>query len=89
MTTPAYGLKHWWRAARRPYESLKAFARRHAGWWGTERLTTSGAWLQRKSPTAIARALNEKDQKRLQEAQEAIAREERDRYDDSDDQGFF
>lgn len=46
--TPAYGLKHWWRAERGPRESLKAFARRYAGWRDGEPITTSAKWLQKK-----------------------------------------
>lgn len=45
MTTPAYGLKHWWRACREPGESLKAFARRYGRPTGTG---TASRWLARK-----------------------------------------
>ncbi len=55
MPTPAYGLKHWWRAERNPGESLKAFARRFAG-----PRTTSGNWLHRKSDSALVRAIDER-----------------------------
>jgi len=57
--TPAYGLKHWWRAAREPGESLKQFARKHAGYFSRRlgTLTTSGTWLARKSNTAIQAVL--------------------------------
>lgn len=43
--TPAYAIKHWWRAARRDGESLRAFSRRHAGYTGD---TTAARWLKAK-----------------------------------------
>lgn len=47
--TPAFGLKHWWRAERREGESLKAFARRYAGWkLDGSPSTTSARWLAAK-----------------------------------------
>jgi hypothetical protein len=47
--TPAYGLKHWWRAERKPGESLKRFARRYRG---TTEKTTAAVWLRRKRRNA-------------------------------------
>lgn len=44
--TPAYRIKHWWRACRKPGESLKAFARRYAA--GDGNPNTARAWLSRK-----------------------------------------
>jgi len=52
MSTPAYGIKHWWRAERREGESLKAFARRflHRQRPGsTEIKGTANIWLARKA----------------------------------------
>jgi hypothetical protein len=43
-----YGLKRWWRESRELGESLKAFARRFAGFQGQEPTTTSAGWLVRK-----------------------------------------
>ncbi len=50
MATPGYAIKHWWRAARGPGESLKAFARRYASGpkGGNQSGTTSWEWLRRK-----------------------------------------
>jgi len=48
VMTPGYGLKHWWRAERAPGESLKAFARRFAGYGDGKPTTTSAKWLSRK-----------------------------------------
>lgn len=54
MSTPAYAIKKWWRAARRPGESLKAFAYRHAGQLRDGKQTTSAQWLARKGKSAAA-----------------------------------
>ena len=54
--TPAYGLKHWWRAERTPGETLKAFARRYAGYRPDGApSTTSAKWLARKGVRRTAR----------------------------------
>lgn len=46
--TPAYGVKHWWRAERSPGESLKVFARRWARYRDMNPVTTTAKWLARK-----------------------------------------
>lgn len=47
MARRGYGLKRWWRAARLPGESLKAFARRFAR-GDHAKTTTAFEWLRRK-----------------------------------------
>jgi len=54
VSTPSYGLKHWWRAARRPGESLKQFARRFVGRGAT--YTTASRWFDRKKGREIKEA---------------------------------
>lgn len=49
MTTPAYGIKHWWRASRQSGESLKAFARSHAGTVLLGAENTARRWLANKA----------------------------------------
>lgn len=56
--TPGYAIKHWWRAARLPGESLKAFARRYA-WERPGRAGTATQWLQRKGCRASAATWND------------------------------
>lgn len=61
--TPGYGLKHWWRAAREPGESLKRFAHRYgvryrgAATDTNQDLTTATKWLLRKLAHKYRRAL--------------------------------
>lgn len=50
--TPAYGIKHWWRAARGVGESLKTFARRYAVWCDGRPVTNTAKWLTRKAQGA-------------------------------------
>lgn len=48
MPTPAYGIKHWWRACRSEGESLKHFARRHRGEDRRGKPLTSETWFANK-----------------------------------------